>query len=71
MMDIILVIMIYIVRGCYELYFDLQYNPKAEPQSYWKNTSDNAIIRSFIDYSGSNITRKLEVLMSGDIFFSI
>ena len=48
---------------------DLQYNPKAEPQSYWKNTSDNAIIRSFIDYSGSNITRKLEVLMSGGHVF--
>lgn len=48
---------------------DLQYNPKAEPQSYWKNTSDNAIIRLFIDYSGSNITRKLEVLMSGGHIF--
>ena len=48
---------------------DLQYNPKAKPQSYWKNTSDNAIIRSFIDYSGSNITRKLEVLMSGGHLF--
>ena len=48
---------------------DLQYNPEAEPQSYWKNTSDNAIIRSFIDYSGSNITRKLEVLMSGGHIF--
>ncbi len=44
---------------------ELQYNPKAEPASYWKNTSDNAIIRSFIDYSGSNITNKLEILMSG------
>lgn len=48
---------------------DLQYNPKAKLQSYWKNTSDNAIIRSFIDYSGSNITRKLEVLMSGGHIF--
>ena len=48
---------------------DLQYNPKAKPQSYWKNTSDNAIIRSCIDYSGSNITRKLEVLMSGGHIF--
>lgn len=34
---------------------DLQYNPKAEPQSYWKNTSDNAIIRSFIDYAGASL----------------
>ena len=44
---------------------ELQRDPKAKPVSYWKNTSDNAIIRSFIDYAGSNITRKLETLMSG------
>lgn len=44
---------------------DLQRNPKALPSSYWKNTSDNAIIRSFIDYAGSSITRKLETLLSG------
>ncbi len=44
---------------------ELQRNPKAEPVSYWKNTSDNAIIRSFIDYAGNTITKKLEILMSG------
>lgn len=44
---------------------DIQRNPEAKPASYWKNTSDNAIIRSFIDYSGSNITKKLETLLSG------
>ena len=44
---------------------ELQYNPKAKPVSYWKNTSDNAIIRSFIDYAGSNITKKLETLLEG------
>lgn len=44
---------------------ELQHNPKAKPISYWKNISDNAIIRSFIDYAGSNITKKLEILMSG------
>ena len=44
---------------------DLQYNPEAEPASYWKNTGDNAIIRSFIDYAGSNITQKLETLLAG------
>ena len=43
---------------------DLQRNPKALPSSYWKNTSDNAIIRSFIDYAGASITRKLETLLS-------
>ena len=44
---------------------DLQNDPKAVPKSYWKNTSDNAIIRSFIEYAGSSITKQLEVLMSG------
>lgn len=44
---------------------DLQENPEAKPTGYWKNTSDNFIIRSFIDISGSNITEKLEILLSG------
>ena len=44
---------------------ELQHNPDAKPASYWKNTSDNAIIRSFIDYAGSTITNKLETLMAG------
>ena len=44
---------------------DLQYNPDVRPASYWKNTSDNAIVRSFIDYAGNTITRKLETLLSG------
>ena len=45
---------------------ELLQNPNAKPESYWKNTSDNAIIRSFIDYAGSSITKKLEVLLEGD-----
>lgn len=44
---------------------ELQRNPKAKPVSYWKNTSDNAVIRSFIDYAGGNITGKLETLLAG------
>ena len=44
---------------------DLQRNPEAKPDSYRKNTSDNAIIRSFIDYAGSSITKKLETLLAG------
>ena len=44
---------------------ELQFHPEAKPASYWKNTSDNAIIRSFIDYAGSSITNKLEILLSG------
>ena len=38
-------------------------NCQAKP--YWTNTSDNEIIRSFIDYAGSNITKKMEALLSG------
>lgn len=44
---------------------EIQFHPEAKPASYWKNTSDNAIIRSFIDYAGSSITNKLEILLSG------
>ena len=44
---------------------DLQTNPKAQPISYWRNTSDNAIIRSFIDHAGASITGKLETLLAG------
>ena len=44
---------------------DLQRNPKAKPASYWKNISDNSIIRSFIDYRGTKISQKLETLLSG------
>lgn len=44
---------------------ELQRNPKAQPVSYWKNTSDNAIIRSFIDFAGNSITDKMETLLSG------
>ena len=44
---------------------DLQRNHKAKPASYWKNTSDNSIIRSFIDYRGAKISQKLETLLSG------
>lgn len=41
-------------------------NPKAKPIGYWKNSSGNEIIRSFIDYSGPAITQKLEALLSGE-----
>lgn len=44
---------------------DLQNNIQARPVSYWKNTSDNAIIRSFIDCTGAAIRKKLETLIAG------
>ena len=44
---------------------NLRKNPKIKPASYWRNTSDNAIIRSFIDYAGENIHEKMETLLAG------
>lgn len=44
---------------------DLQRDPAAKPAGYWKNTSDNAVIRSLIDHAGASITGKLETLMAG------
>ena len=44
---------------------DLRKNSKIKPASYWRNTSDNAIIRSFIDYAGENIHEKMETLLAG------
>lgn len=43
----------------------LMLNPKAPPVGYWKNSSDNGIIRSFIEFAGDTITKKLETLLSG------
>ena len=45
--------------------WDLTNKQNAKPVSYWKNTSDNAVIRSFIDHAGSNITEKFETLLGG------
>ena len=35
------------------------------PISYWKNTSDNSIIRTFINYKLNTVKDKLELLMNG------
>lgn len=40
-------------------------DPLTEPLSYWKDSSDNAIIRSFIDQAGDAVTKKFETLLSG------
>lgn len=46
--------------------YDLQHGMITEqPVSYWKNTSGNGIIRSFIDICGKSVTMKMETLMSG------
>ncbi len=44
---------------------NLLIDPTTKPVSYWKNSSDNGIVRSFIDYSGETITRRFETLLSG------
>ena len=43
----------------------LKNDSNAQPENFWKNTSGNAIIRSFIDYAGASITKKFETLMDG------
>ena len=37
----------------------------AKPKCYWNNSSDNAIIRSFIDEVGPSVTDKFETLLAG------
>ena len=34
---------------------DIRYVRAGKPDEYWKDTSDNAIIRSFIDYVGASL----------------
>ncbi len=41
-------------------------NPSSTPGNFWENTSDNAIIRSFLDRSSFNINEKFETLLAGD-----
>ena len=44
---------------------NLLLDPSKKPLSYWKDSSDNAVIRSSIDYAGDAVTRKFETLLSG------
>lgn len=43
----------------------LRLNPQAKPGSYWKDTSHNDIIRSFIGQTQYAVNDKFEVLLSG------
>ncbi len=43
----------------------LQENPQAKPRSYWKNTSHNDIIRSFISRTDLSVNEKMENLLNG------
>lgn len=40
-------------------------DPRVKTAGYWKNSSDNGIIRMFIDFVGEAITKKLEILLLG------
>lgn len=51
--------------GCHELYARSTIQSRCQAGKLLENTSDNAIVRSFIDYAGNTITRKLETLLSG------
>ncbi|MCI7812731.1 MAG: ATP-binding protein [Robinsoniella sp.] len=43
----------------------LQNDPQAKPANYWKNTSHNGIIRSFIERTDLAVNQKFETLLSG------
>ena len=36
-----------------------------EPENFWANTSDNAVIRSFLDRTDFDVTEKFETLLNG------
>ena len=46
--------------------YDLQGNRDAIPIAYWKNSSDNAIIRSILEQSTFDIRSKIEELIHGN-----
>lgn len=43
----------------------LQEDSEAKPKNYWRNTSHNGIIRSFIDRTDYNVADKFETLLNG------
>lgn len=43
----------------------LRRSSSARPQTYWKNTSGNAIVREFLDMPQFNISSKVETLLKG------
>lgn len=47
----------------------LQDQPDAKPESYWKNTSHNAIIRSFLGRTDLMVNEKFEKLLAGESIY--
>ena len=44
----------------------LRAKPEAEPQSYWSNTSGNALVKRFIDKADKTTQREIERLIAGE-----
>lgn len=45
----------------------LRVDPRSKPADYWKDTSHNEIIRSFIDLPGMDVRGKFESLLAGGV----
>lgn len=45
---------------------ELRARPNALPQDYWSNTSDNAIVRRFLQKAKATTKREIEKLMAGE-----
>lgn len=44
---------------------NLMLDQSSKPKNFWENTSDNAMIRLFLDYTGLNVNEKFETLLAG------
>lgn len=43
----------------------LMSNPSSPPKNFWENTSDNSIIRTFLDRTDFDVNDKFETLLAG------
>lgn len=44
---------------------NLMLEPASKPDNFWENTSDNSVIRSFLDRTDFDINDKFEILLAG------
>lgn len=44
---------------------NLMLDQSSQPKNFWENTSDNGIIRSFLERTSFNINQKFEILLAG------
>lgn len=45
---------------------NLMLDPSSKPKNFWENTSDNAIVRSFLDRHDLDVNEKFEALLAGE-----